>query len=172
MILTVGRLRFVQLHETYLVSVTNLAFSWLQTSGVTVELANANSINATFLAPAVSTVSTLVFTLTVSNDAGESSDQVVININPGPTVDSVSFYSSCFFFSRKQLTLLFEFLADNYRRSILEERERLWHSYSYRINECRLLAAFRIREYIVQDPTGFLTNEPTRLLTLTSIRLR
>ncbi len=170
MILTVGRLRFVQLHETYLVSVTNLTFSWLQTSGVTVELANANSINATFLAPAVSTVSTLVFTLTVSNDAGESSDQVVININPGPTVDSVSIYSSCFF--RRQLTFLFEFLTDNYRRSILEERERLWHSYSYRINECRLLAAFRIRAYIVERPHWFLTNEPTRLLILTSIRLR
>ncbi|KAK0432809.1 hypothetical protein EV421DRAFT_1461662 [Armillaria borealis] len=72
------------------IDVTNLTFSWLQTSGVTVELANANSINATFLAPAVSTVSTLVFTLTVSNDAGESSDQVVININPGPTVDSIT----------------------------------------------------------------------------------
>ncbi|PBK87641.1 hypothetical protein ARMGADRAFT_938447 [Armillaria gallica] len=90
MILTVGSPRFVQLHETYLVSVTNLTFSWSQTSGVTVELANANSINVTFLAPAVSTVSTLVFTLTVSNDAGESSDQVVININPGPTVDSIT----------------------------------------------------------------------------------
>ncbi|KAK0488389.1 hypothetical protein EDD18DRAFT_1079001 [Armillaria luteobubalina] len=32
----------------------------------------------------------MVFTLTVSNDAGKSSDQVVININPGPTVDSIT----------------------------------------------------------------------------------
>lgn len=54
-------------------------FSWVQTSGPAVTLANATSPVATFTAPSVS--ASLGFALTVTNSTGTSTDNVVITVN-------------------------------------------------------------------------------------------
>ncbi|MFY3739636.1 MAG: hypothetical protein HMLIMOIP_000055 [Candidatus Nitrosomirales archaeon] len=61
-----------------------LTFSWTQTAGPTVTLANANTVNPTFTAPLVSTQTVLTFQLVV-NDGTQNSTPDTVNI----TVNSV-----------------------------------------------------------------------------------
>ena len=59
------------------------AYQWTQTSGTAVALTGANSASASFTAPAVSATDTLVFRLTVTDNAGSTgSDTVSVIVNP------------------------------------------------------------------------------------------
>ena len=58
-------------------------YQWTQTSGTNVALAGANTAVATFTAPGVSVAETLVFRLTVTDNAGATaSDSVNVTVNP------------------------------------------------------------------------------------------
>ncbi|MEA3238988.1 MAG: hypothetical protein U9Q94_04305 [Candidatus Bipolaricaulota bacterium] len=60
------------------------SFTWEQIGGPSVTLAGANTNNATFTAPAVSSPTSLQFRLTVTdNDGGSASDEVIVTVNPG-----------------------------------------------------------------------------------------
>ncbi|UQA57690.1 M36 family metallopeptidase [Polyangium aurulentum] len=61
-----------------------LTFSWTQTTGTEAALENAKSAAATFIAPSVTTESTLVFQLAVSDGTGSASDLVSVVVKPGP----------------------------------------------------------------------------------------
>ncbi|MBB5212721.1 glycosyl hydrolase family 18 protein [Microbulbifer hydrolyticus] len=58
-----------------------LTYSWIQVSGPSVTLQNANSVSASFTAPTVSADEELVFELTVTDDSDASgSDQVSVTV--------------------------------------------------------------------------------------------
>lgn len=59
-----------------------VSYAWTQTAGNKVELSGANTAIANFLAPKVSTKTTLTFQLSASNRAGSSSDNVTITVSP------------------------------------------------------------------------------------------
>ncbi|KAF5362621.1 hypothetical protein D9758_009603 [Tetrapyrgos nigripes] len=60
----------------------NLTFTWTQLSGPTVSLNSTGNGTVTFVAPAVSSITNLIFQLTVANSAGNSTDTVMVNIVP------------------------------------------------------------------------------------------
>ncbi len=61
---------------------TITSYSWLQTAGTVATVSNANTANASFTTPKISTDETLTFQLTVTDDDGnESEDYVDIKIN-------------------------------------------------------------------------------------------
>jgi outer membrane biogenesis lipoprotein LolB len=68
------------------------SYSWTQTSGATVILSNADTANASFIAPSTVTNETLTFQLTVSdNDGAEKTNSVdvtIIAVNALPFVDA------------------------------------------------------------------------------------
>ncbi|MGW8369997.1 MAG: PKD domain-containing protein, partial [Gammaproteobacteria bacterium] len=58
-------------------------YQWTQTSGTNVALTGANTATASFTAPGVSVAETLVFRLTVTDNAGATaSDSVNVTVNP------------------------------------------------------------------------------------------
>ena len=58
-------------------------YSWVQSSGQSVTLSNANTVAPTFTAPSLSTVVTLTFVVTIIDDRGASStDSVTVTVNP------------------------------------------------------------------------------------------
>ncbi len=62
---------------------TIASVAWTQTSGLSVTLAGADTNTATFTAPAVSEDTTLVFTFTATDDAGQTStDTTTITVSP------------------------------------------------------------------------------------------
>jgi len=69
-----------------------VAYSWIQTSGTSVTLNNANTANASFTAPTVSADEILVFELTVTdNDGANATDSISITVqnnNQSPTADA------------------------------------------------------------------------------------
>ena len=67
---------------------SEITFTWNQTGGQSVKLDTSNGINATFTAPIVTALTTLTFALEASSDAGKSTDEVIVNINPA-IADSV-----------------------------------------------------------------------------------
>ncbi|MCH8963602.1 MAG: hypothetical protein IIB58_01470 [Planctomycetes bacterium] len=59
-------------------------FTWIQTSGPEVELLDADTANPSFIVPAVSEATTLVFLLTVeTRDGVSASDTLSVTIDPG-----------------------------------------------------------------------------------------
>ncbi|KAK7036465.1 hypothetical protein VNI00_011662 [Paramarasmius palmivorus] len=64
------------------VDLSGVEFAWTQTGGDSVILDTAAGINATFTAPTVTSLAALTFTFQASNDAGSSTDEVVVNVNP------------------------------------------------------------------------------------------
>ena len=59
------------------------SYSWAQTGGPAVALANANSAVATFIAPFVSNAVTLTFQLTVVDEANQAdTDSTSVNVQP------------------------------------------------------------------------------------------
>jgi large repetitive protein len=60
-----------------------VAYSWVQTSGISVSLNGANTATPTFTAPSISSGTTLTFSLTVTDSAGAVSSPatVVITVN-------------------------------------------------------------------------------------------
>ena len=59
-------------------------YTWAQTGGPTVALDGASSATATFTAPAVTTRTTLTFSLTVTDDDGATgSDEATVTVNAG-----------------------------------------------------------------------------------------
>lgn len=59
------------------------SFSWAQTGGSAVALANANNVVATFIAPFVSSAVTLSFELTVVNDTKQAdTDSTSVFVQP------------------------------------------------------------------------------------------
>mgnify|MGYP006272437401 FL=1 len=68
------------------------AFSWLQTAGPQVELAEANSAAPTFQAPPVPERTVLTFQLTVTDDDGATDqDSVSITVEPAPRPSRLEF---------------------------------------------------------------------------------
>lgn len=62
-------------------------YSWRKVSGPTIALANANQAVASFIAPSESTIQTLVFELTVTDDDGATStDTVTVTVAAVPDV--------------------------------------------------------------------------------------
>lgn len=62
----------------------DLLISWVQSAGTSVEITNSNSLQPTFTAPAINSLSEdLVFTLSVSDDDGEilATDSVTVTVN-------------------------------------------------------------------------------------------
>ena len=57
-------------------------YSWVQTAGPAVTLVAADSVSASFTAPAVTVPSVLTFKLTTTNVSGSSQDAVNITVNP------------------------------------------------------------------------------------------
>lgn len=56
-------------------------YTWVQTSGASVELQDSDKANASFIAPSVSKTEEVVFMLTVTdNDGAASSDEVIVNV--------------------------------------------------------------------------------------------
>ena len=59
------------------------SFGWVQTTGPAVEILNANSPNATFVAPEVDASTVVAFRLTVTDDDGATAaDDVRVTVNP------------------------------------------------------------------------------------------
>jgi hypothetical protein len=76
------------------------SYQWSQVSGVTVSLTNANTATATYTAPDLDSVSTLVFQLVITdNDGNTATSQVTHTVNSNaqldlgtaPLADSISF---------------------------------------------------------------------------------
>ncbi len=69
-----------------------LTYAWTQVMGPAVALSGANSVDATFVAPQVDSAGeTLVFALTVSDGAAESTDSLIVfveNFNHAPVADA------------------------------------------------------------------------------------
>ena len=67
---------------------TIVSYSWRKVSGPTIALANANQAVASFIAPSESTIQTLVFELTVTDDDGVTSapDTVTVTVAAVPDV--------------------------------------------------------------------------------------
>ena len=66
---------------------TIVSYSWRKVSGPTIALANANQAVASFIAPSESTIQTLVFELTVTDDDGvTSTDTVTVTVAAVPDV--------------------------------------------------------------------------------------
>lgn len=66
---------------------TIASYSWRKVSGPTIALANANQAVASFIAPSESTIQTLVFELTVTDDDGATSkDTVTVTVAAVPDV--------------------------------------------------------------------------------------
>lgn len=67
---------------------TIVSYSWRKVSGPTIALANANQAVASFIAPSESTIQTLVFDLTVTDDDGATSapDTVTVTVAAVPDV--------------------------------------------------------------------------------------
>lgn len=64
-----------------------VSYSWRKVSGPTIALANANQAVASFIAPSESTIQTLVFELTVTDDDGATStDTVTVTVAAVPDV--------------------------------------------------------------------------------------
>lgn len=64
-----------------------LSYAWTQTGGPSVELIDADSEDASFVAPAVTADTPLTFVLTVSDGTSEHADEVVVtilNVNAAP----------------------------------------------------------------------------------------
>jgi uncharacterized membrane protein YgcG len=66
-----------------------LTYSWVQSGGTLVTLADANTANPSFTAPVVTITSTLAFTLTVSDGNETSSDVVEVTVNSIPSLGYV-----------------------------------------------------------------------------------
>ena len=66
------------------------SYSWVQTSGDTVSIQNANTANASFTMPSSPSSATFTFSLKVTDNLGKSAtDSTVITyINSAPTVDA------------------------------------------------------------------------------------
>ena len=68
---------------------TITTYAWIQLSGSAVTLANENTATPSFVAPQVSSSSTLTFELTVTDDLGATDvDTVVITVNDVPPVNN------------------------------------------------------------------------------------
>ncbi len=66
---------------------TIAAFAWAQTAGQAVTLSNANTANASFLAPQVTADVALTFQLTVTDNQGATgTDQVVVTVRDGVVI--------------------------------------------------------------------------------------
>ncbi|MEM2139824.1 PKD domain-containing protein [Nitrososphaera sp.] len=59
----------------------SLTYSWTQTAGPSVSLSGASTASPNFIAPQVSSATTLTFQLTVSSASGSSQDTVNISVN-------------------------------------------------------------------------------------------
>ncbi|UPW19648.1 DUF1566 domain-containing protein [Agarivorans sp. TSD2052] len=67
------------------------SYAWAQLSGSSVTLNDANSANASFTSPTLTTADTLVFQITVTDDEGAViSDTVAVSVNPVNTAPTVS----------------------------------------------------------------------------------
>ncbi len=67
---------------------TALSYNWVQTSGTNVTLSSEDTAIATFTAPDVDAETTLIFTLTVTDSDGASSnDEVTITVQPLPNTE-------------------------------------------------------------------------------------
>jgi len=64
-----------------------LAYSWRQTGGETVNLLSAGTVSASFTAPMVGQDTKLIFELTVSNGADSDTDTIEILVKGGDVVD-------------------------------------------------------------------------------------
>ncbi|KAL0949902.1 hypothetical protein HGRIS_009930 [Hohenbuehelia grisea] len=71
-------------------STSDLDFAWSQLSGPPVQLSSAASAMTNFTAPSVASLTTLMFKFTVSNTHGNSSDTVMITVNPSQ-IDHITF---------------------------------------------------------------------------------
>lgn len=68
----------------------DLTFLWSQISGPAVSLSSTTNATTSFNAPSVSALTTVMFRLVVSNSRGNSSDTVMITVNPSQ-IDHISF---------------------------------------------------------------------------------
>lgn len=68
------------------------SYAWEQTGGPSVLLSGAHTHRATFIAPAVSSPTSLWFRLTVTDNDGDSaSDEAIVTVNPGvPPAEEIS----------------------------------------------------------------------------------
>jgi len=66
------------------------SFRWTQVSGSAVTITNANSAQASFVAPQVTQVVTLIFSLVVTDNGGASSTAATVNITVSPPVSSTA----------------------------------------------------------------------------------
>ncbi|MCU0685214.1 MAG: PKD domain-containing protein [Polyangiaceae bacterium] len=61
---------------------SNLTYVWTQTNGAPVSLSGGNGQKPTFVAPAVTVATNLVFEVRVSDGAGQSTDSVLVTVTP------------------------------------------------------------------------------------------
>jgi len=67
------------------------SYAWVQTSGATVTLSNANAVIASFSAPTVTANTNLGFDVTVTdNEGATATDSILVTVTPQPTVVSVA----------------------------------------------------------------------------------
>jgi len=70
-------------------------YQWTQISGTTVSIVNANSANASFTAPNISSDTTLTFRLTVTDNSGATAtDDVVVSVTSGTNNNITQFISN------------------------------------------------------------------------------
>ncbi|KAI3618996.1 hypothetical protein WG66_000447 [Moniliophthora roreri] len=71
------------------IDLSTVEFAWTQTGGSAVILDTSAGINSSFTAPTVTSLAALTFSFQASNDAGSSTDEVVVNVNPA-IADSIT----------------------------------------------------------------------------------
>jgi hypothetical protein len=81
------------------------SYAWTQTSGKSATITNADSANATFVAPKVGKDESLVFTVTATDDLGKTSTASV-TINVAAEVINIESSGGTFYFLLAGLTLL------------------------------------------------------------------
>src|SRR5918911_342042 len=67
---------------------TITGYSWTQTAGPAVSLSGANTVTPTFIAPAVTTKTVLIFSLTVTDSNGQVSSPSITQVTVNPPTSS------------------------------------------------------------------------------------
>lgn len=141
---------------------TIASFLWAQTAGPTVTLAGSRTATATFTAPAVTQVTALTFTLTVTDNLGTSAtDIVVVSVSPVVQTSAVSTTTAIVEWSPVQGAVDYRVRRNGTQIALLEDIQLRFHdmdltpgtNYSYDIEAINASGGV-ISSQAIQRSTG------------------